>query len=75
MMKMIEYLIWLKIFKAIPMSTERPCQRPSKGELKRWCRKGAVVVNGGRPNDQDMIQFPVTSLVFFPRGKRRTTVL
>ena len=74
-MRLIEYLIWLKIFNAIPYSTERPCRRPTRSELKRWCQKGAVVVNGERLGHQDVVPFPVASLVFFPRGRRRTTVL
>ncbi len=50
--------------------------RPSNSELKRWCKDRVVVVNGERITDPDeLIDFPITSLVFFPKGKRKTTVI
>ena len=50
--------------------------RPSNAELKRWCKDRVVVFNGERIEDPDeLVLLPVTSLVFFPKGKRRTTII
>jgi hypothetical protein len=50
--------------------------RPSNAELKRWCRDRVVVLNEERITDPDeLVAFPITSLVFFPKGKRRTTIV
>jgi hypothetical protein len=44
----------------------------SKSEIRRWLQAGAVVLNGTRLADTSDVQFPVTSLVLFPKGKRIT---
>jgi hypothetical protein len=50
--------------------------RPSNAELRRWCKSRAVLFNGERITDPDEeLLFPVTSLVFFPKGDRRVTVI
>jgi len=51
--------------------------RPSNAELKRWCKDRVVVLNGERLTDPDeeIWPFPISSLVFFPKGKRRTTIV
>ena len=60
---------------AIPMSVEKPCTLASNGELKRWCNDKAVIINGEPVSATEEIDFPVFSLVFFPKGKRKTTVI
>lgn len=52
-------------------SREGKCQRASKSEVRRWIEAGAVRVNGERM-DVEPIDFPVISLVVFPKGKRVT---
>jgi hypothetical protein len=50
--------------------------RPSNAELKRWCKDRVVVLNGERITDpEELVGFPITSLVFFPKGKRKTTIV
>lgn len=46
----------------------------SNSEIKRWLKSKSVVINGQRPGPFDEIEFPVWQLVFFPKGKRRTTL-
>lgn len=58
----------------LPMSTERPCTEASNAEIKRWLKSSSVIINGKKPNVNDEIEFPITELVYFPKGKRRTTV-
>lgn len=55
-------------------STER-CGEASNGELKRWIQNGAVVMNGEKKKWDEEVNFPVNSLVIFPKGKRRTTLI
>ena len=61
---------------AIPMSTESPCTHMSNGELRRLVQQGAVLCNGERLDPNELIDFPVFSLVFFPKSaNRRTTII
>lgn len=59
---------------AVPMSIEKPCTIASNSEVRRWLDGGMVEINGERPKAMDNVQFPVNSLVFFPKSKRRTTI-
>jgi hypothetical protein len=44
----------------------------SKSEVRRWMNAGAVQVNGERLDATEPVDFPVFSLVLFPKGKRVT---
>jgi hypothetical protein len=70
-------LAWLNSLRpALPMSIETPCKPMSNGELKRHMQQGGVLVNGERIAPDEPINFPVFSLVFFPKSAtRRTTIL
>lgn len=46
----------------------------SNAQLKRWLKQGAIRVNGKFPGPWDEVEFPIEDLVFFPGGKRKTTV-
>ena len=60
---------------AIPFSAETPCIIASNGEIRRWCKNKAVIINNETVSWDELIDFPVFSIVFFPNGKRRTTIL
>ena len=47
----------------------------SNSELGRWLKDGAVVINESRPKSLDEVTFPIKRLVFFPKGKRKTTII
>ena len=59
----------------MPLSIERPCQQVSNSEIVRWLKSGSVIINGKRPLPLDEVEFPITELVFFPSGKRKTTII
>jgi hypothetical protein len=44
----------------------------SRSELQRWCQAGNVPFNGEPVAWDEPIDFPITSLVIFPNGKRIT---
>lgn len=67
-------LEFLKQIKFLPMSTENPCTKATKSEIKRWLKKKSVVINNIRPLPSDEINFPIINLVFFPKGKRKCTM-
>jgi hypothetical protein len=68
-------LQWLQSLRpAIPMSVERPCEAMSNAELRRHIEQGGVLVNGSRCAAQNPAPDRLESLVFFPNGKRRTTL-
>jgi hypothetical protein len=57
------------------MSIEQPCKPMSNGELRRHMQQGGVLVNGERVTPDERIDFPVFSLVFFPKSAARRTTL
>lgn len=59
----------------IPMSIERPCTVASGSEVRRWLKNKAVLINGQTPGPEDEVSFPINQLIFFPKSKRKTTVL
>jgi hypothetical protein len=46
----------------------------TNGELKRIINQGGVWINGETCKVQELIDFPVFSIVFFPKGARKTTI-
>lgn len=70
-----EYLKFIKEHGYLPMSTEKPSSEASNAEIKRWLKKGSVIINGKKPNVNDIIEIPITELVFFPKGKKKTTMI
>jgi hypothetical protein len=69
-------LQWLNNLRpAVPMSIEQPCKVMSNGELRRHMQQGGVLVNGERVTPDEPIDFPVFSLVFFPKSAARKTTL
>jgi hypothetical protein len=58
-----------------PPSKDQPAQPMSNGELKRLMQQGGVLVNGERLAPDEEIDFPVFSLVFFPKSASRRTTL
>ena len=66
---------FIRFFGVVPMSIEKPCTHPSNSELRRWVDQKAVVINGKHVKSDDEVEFPVNSMVFFPNGKRKTTVI
>jgi hypothetical protein len=58
------------------MSIEAPGKEMSNGELKRHMQQGGVLVNTEKVVPDEPMDFPVFSLVFFPKSaNRRTTIV
>jgi hypothetical protein len=72
-MNVLEYLNNLR--PAIPMSIEKPNTLMSNGELRRHCEQGGVLINTEKVTIQEIVDFPVFSLVFFPKSSSRRTTL
>lgn len=70
-------LDWMfKGLKHLPMSIERPCTEATRSEVKRWLRtKGTININGelGPHDSNELRDYSIFTLVFFPKGKRKTT--
>ena len=60
---------------AIPLSIETPCKPMSNGELKRHMQQGGVLINTEKIKPDELINFPVFSVVFFPKSASRKTTL
>ena len=50
-------------------STEKPCQRASNSEIRRWFAKGSILINGERAKTDDEI-IDIRSLVIHPKSKK-----
>lgn len=72
-MNTLTYLINLR--PALPMSVERPCTPATNSEVRRWLDGGMVEINGTRPKANDKVNYPIKSLVLFPKSTRRTTLV
>lgn len=72
-MNMLEFLWGLR--PAIPMSMERPGTPMSKAELRRCIDQCGVLVNTERCNSTEPVDFPVFSIVLFPKSNRKTTIV
>lgn len=68
---------WLNSLRpALPMSVEHKNEAMSNGELRRHMRQGGVLINAEQVEPSEEIDFPVFSLVFFPKSHaRRTTIV
>jgi hypothetical protein len=69
----LQWLISLK--PAIPMSKEKPCSVASNSEIRRWCRDKSVILDGKAVTAEEVVDFPVTSLVLFPKSKNNRCTL
>ena len=50
--------------------------KASNSELKRWCQNGALHINGEAVKWDEPIDFPIFSIVLFPKNeKARVTIL
>ena len=58
----------------LPVNVERGIKPASNGDLWRWLNMGAIIINGKTPKPLDEISLPIKELIFFPNGKRRTTL-
>jgi len=72
-MKAIDFLISIR--DALPMSNEKPCTVASNSELRRWIKQGVVLFNTERVEIDEEIDFPIFSLVIFPKSKKRCTLV
>lgn len=73
-MKAIDYLKSLPRT-YLPVNVERGIKVASNQDLKRWLEMGAICINGTTPKAQDEIEFPISELIFFPKGERKTTIV
>lgn len=44
----------------------------SNSEVRRWCNAGSVLINSEPVVWDEEIDFPIISIVLFPKGKRVT---
>lgn len=62
--------------KCWPMSAEGKCQTMTNSEIIRTIQKGSVEINNKKPTEfKAPIEWPVTQMVIFPNGKRKTTLI
>jgi hypothetical protein len=47
----------------------------SKSAARRWISNGSVKVNGESVSLDELINFPVFSIIVFPKSNRRVTLL
>ena len=46
------------------------------GDIRRLCEQSGVLINGEKVSPQEEIDFPVFSIVFFPKSAtKRTTIV
>lgn len=73
MLTVLQYLNGLR--PALPMSMEQPGKILSNSELRRVIQQNGVLINGESVRVDELVDFPVFSLVFFPKSSNRRTTL
>ena len=69
-------LEYLKAIDPLPMTMHgNEPRHASNSERRRWLQSRSVIINGDRPGPDDLVEMPVTELVFFPSSPRRCTML
>lgn len=70
-------LDWLKSIHSTCrfMSIETPGKVASNSELQRWIDQGSVLVNAERLDKKEEIDFPIISVVLFPKSQTRRCTL
>lgn len=69
-------LTWLNGLRpALPYSSAKPTTVVSNSELRRCMLNGSILVNSERITHDEPMDFPVFSLVFFPKSKERKTTI
>jgi len=53
----------------------KDCRVASKSERRRWLESKAVIINGQPMGPDDVMKWPVTSLIFFPSSNNKVTML
>ena len=62
--------------KCWPMSAEGKAKPMSNSEIIRSIKKGSVEINGNCPkNFKEPVEWPITQMVVFPDGKRKTSLI
>ena len=72
-MNVLQYLASLR--PTLPYTTTVPSVPMTNGELRRLCNNKAVLINGETVAWDELMDFSVFSLVFFPKGNRKTTLV
>lgn len=57
------------------VSREVPNKKASSSELQRWIEQGAILFNGERVKRDEVIDFPIISVVLFPKSERNRCTL
>lgn len=65
----LQFLISLKPHLPMTMNGNKP-EEPSNSEIRRWLQQNAVIINGKKPQPGDDIEFPIYSLIFFPKSQK-----
>lgn len=56
-------------------SLEHPGTKASNSELQRWINQGSVIVNGETLKADELIDFPIFSVVLHPKSRKRRCTL
>lgn len=57
------------------MSIETPGKRASNSELQRWLDQGSILINGERVTRDELMDFPIISVVLHPKSDKRRCTL
>lgn len=57
------------------VSREVPGRKASNSELQRWIEQGSILFNGERVAKDELIDFPIISVVLFPKSTKHKCTL
>lgn len=56
-------------------STENPKAPASNSELRRWINQKCLLINDEAVTVDEVLDFPLHSVILFPKSKKRITLL
>lgn len=59
----------------VQQAKDKPFAQPSNSQVRRWIEEKAVVINAEHCTWSEEIDFPVISVVLFPKSTKRVTLL
>ncbi len=58
-----------------PKAEKREVKLASRSELQRWLQQGSILINGERVAPDEEMDFPIISVVLFPKSPTRRCTL
>ena len=80
MMTALSYMVSIHSFRSTPERktgfwSHEQNRVASNSEIRRWIEQGGIVFNGEKVSPTEMLDFPIHSVIMFPKSDKRRITL